>query len=130
MRNDVVMEVDIRKHPPLRQDVRSGLKTLLVQARQIWGDREHNRHTLDEIVVRLMVGVGDLARVTRGLGMSRVQRAAHIQDELAQAELKKELGNVLFSTIRWIDDLGLDPLECLDLAILAQEKFVDSDRTR
>jgi len=36
-------------------------------------------------------------------------------------ELKKELGNIIFSTIRWVDDLGLDVLECLDLAIEASD---------
>ena len=47
-----------------------------------------------------------------------------------EREFKKELGNIIFSTIRWIDDLGLDVLECLDLAIEAQEKFANSGRPR
>ncbi len=67
-----------------------------------------------------MVGVGDLARLGRDIQMP----------ELYAHEAKKELGNILFSTIRWIDDLGLDPLECLDLAIEAQEKFARSGRAR
>jgi len=37
-------------------------------------------------------------------------------------ELKKELGNVIFSTIRWCDDLGYDPEECIEIAIKCQEK--------
>jgi hypothetical protein len=53
---------------------------------------------------------------------------AEEQERLRQ--LKKELGNIIFSTIRWIDDLGLDVLECLDLAIEAQEKFAGSGRPR
>ena len=115
------MEADIRKFKPLREDVRGGLTTLLVQARQIWGHPSHSP-IIDEIVVRLMVGVGDLARLARdGAGMDRAVYAR---------EMKKELGNVLFSTIRWIDDLGLDVLECLDLAIEAQEKFAKSGRPR
>lgn len=131
------MEADIRKFKPLREDVRGGLTTLLVQARQIWGPQ---KHTLDEIVVRLMVGVGDIARVVRD--KYSVQRRVWDEErgilsvELSgprdkdYKELKKELGNVLFSTIRWIDDLGFDPLECLDLAIEAQESFAKSGRPR
>jgi hypothetical protein len=112
------MEVDIRKHPQIRADVRAGLLALRIQGRQIWGD---DKLTLPEVAVRLMVGVGDLARVTRGR-----------QDRTPEglSELKKELGNIIFSTIRWVDDLGLDVLECLDLAIEAQEKFANSGRPR
>lgn len=38
-------------------------------------------------------------------------------------ELKKEMGNIIFSTIRWADDLGYDPEECVRLAIGCQKKF-------
>jgi len=38
--------------------------------------------------------------------------------------LKKELGNMIFSNIRWCDDLGYDPEECIKIAIDCQEKFV------
>ena len=82
MRNDL-MRVDIREHKPLRADVYSACKTLLVQARQIWGGEtrsEDTRHTLDEIVVRLMVGVGDIARVARSAG--RVVRPGQWVDGL------------------------------------------------
>jgi hypothetical protein len=58
------------------------------------------------------------------------RRIRECSEPLQTIELKKELGNVLFSTIRWIDDLGLDVLECLDLAIEAQEKFARSGRPR
>lgn len=129
------MRADIREHEPLREDVRSGLTTLLVQARQIWGDDEDDRHTFQEIVVRLMVGVGDLARAARDGGYyvdppPPVNLGTAEQIERRWTGVKKELGNVLFSTIRWIDDLGLDPLECLDLAIESQEEFAKSDRPR
>jgi len=121
----MTMRVDMRIHPAIREQVHAGISALRVQARQIWGD---DKLTLDKIVVRLMVGVGDLARYVRdvrpGVGSHSVARDAW------DHELKKELGNVLFSTIRWIDDLGLDVLECLDLAIEAQEKFASSGRPR
>lgn len=121
-----MMRIDIRCHAPVREVVKSGLIALRVQGRQIWGDHERHRHNLDEIVVRLMVGVGDLARVARNQGKG----AMSVDPPGWQLELKKELGNILFSTVRWIDDLGLDPLECLDLAIEAQERFVSSGQPR
>jgi hypothetical protein len=111
------MQVDMRIHTPVRDQVHAGLSALRVQARQIWGTK---RHTFPEIVLRLMVGVGDLARHARDASV----------DPDAVREVKKEFGNVIFSTIRWVDDLGLDVLECMDLAIEAQEKFVASGRTR
>lgn len=116
------MKADIRIHRPLREDVRSGLTTLLVQARQIWG-KEH-RHSLGEVVVRLTVGVGDLARLARD-GTSFTN-----DTEAWSRELRKEMGNIILSTVRWMDDFGLDPMECLDLAIEAQEKFANSGRPR
>jgi len=107
--------------------VRAGLGALRVQGRQIWGSTEHS---LPEVVIRLMVGVGDLARLVRDRRFdSLVGPTDGIRRE-SLLELKKELGNVIFSTIRWIDDLGLDVLECLDLAIEAQEKFAASGRPR
>lgn len=120
-----VMKVDIRIHPNVREQVRSGIAALRVQARQIWGE---TRHPLPAIVNRLMVGVGDLARLARDTPSGFLWGEQHVA--LETRELKKELGNVLFSTIRWIDDLGLDVLECLDLAIEAQEKFAQSGRPR
>ncbi len=113
------MKVDMRIHPAIREQVHAGIAALRVQGRQIWG--KDTKHTLPEIVLRLMVGVGDIARLARDGGHIGIRD---------HAELKKELGNILFSTIRWIDDLGLDPMECLDLAIEAQEKFANSGRPR
>jgi hypothetical protein len=118
------MEIDIRKHPQVRADVCAGLLALKIQARQIWGT---DTLTLPQIVLRLMVGVGDLARIARN-GVPPLSDGAIALG--VRAEIKKELGNVVFSTIRWIDDLGLDVLECLDLAIEAQEKFVNSGQPR
>lgn len=98
--------------------VHAGISALRVQGRQIWGS---TRHTPGEIAVRLMVGVGDIARVVRD---------GNLLDHERERELKKELGNVLFSVVRWIDDLGFDALECIGLAVEAQEKFAKSGRAR
>ena len=58
---------------------------------------------------------GDICRWQRN---AKKDVAAHTDDEL-----KKELGNIIFSTIRWCDDLGYDPEECIDLAIKSQKEF-------
>jgi hypothetical protein len=38
--------------------------------------------------------------------------------------IETELGNMIFSTIRWCGDLGFDPEECIRQAIKCQEEFV------
>jgi hypothetical protein len=113
-------------------EVSAGLSVLRAEGRRIWGDDAFDYFKLDEIVVRLMVGVGDLARATRDGGFHNFATEGGVlpEDVARGLEIKKELGNILFSTIRWIDDLNLDPLECLDLAIAAQEAFVKSGRPR
>lgn len=124
----------MREHQAIRDQVHAGLSALRVQGRQIWGE---DRLTLPAIVIRLTVGVGDLARLARG-GAPVVSASPALPSSQAavdartswERELKKELGNILFSTVRWVDDLGLDVLECLDLAIEAQEKFAKSGRAR
>ena len=45
-------------------------------------------------------------------------------------DTKRELGNILLGAIRWIDKLGLDVLECLDLAIENNEGMADSRREK
>lgn len=87
------------------------IQDLLTQARSIWGDK---KLTLEEIVVRQGVAVGDIHRYAR-------DSAEGIKPE--EAELKKELGNIIFSTIRWCDDLGYSPEECIELAKQAQIKY-------
>lgn len=90
------------------------INELLKEARKIWGDQ---KLTPEEIFVRLGVNVGDMARWIRN---AKKDAATHTDEEL-----KKELGNTIFSLIRWCDDLGYDPEECIKLGIEAQKKFVD-----
>jgi hypothetical protein len=120
-----MMRVDMRVYPGTRDAVHAGIAALRVQGRQIWGD---TRSPLPDIVVRLMVGVGDLARLARDRPTPAGGWKLTTEEEMRQ--IKKELGNIIFSTIRWVDDLGLDVLECIDLAIEAQEKFAQSGRPR
>jgi hypothetical protein len=87
------------------------IKSLLQQGRAIWGERLN----LNQIIIRLGKIFGDLCRWERD---ATIDQPSHNDQEL-----KKELGNVIFSTIRWCDDLGYDPEECVNLAIDAQRKF-------
>ncbi len=88
------------------------IKTLLKEAQEIWGGK---RLSLSEIIVRTGKIFGDLCRWERD--------ALKDKDTHTDEELKKELGNMIFSTIRWCDDLGYDPEECIEIAKKAQKKF-------
>lgn len=84
----------------------SDLQKLLEQGREIWGDL---RMQPDEIVVALGVVYGDICR--------------QVRDGVDDEQMQKELGNALFSLIRWIDDFGYDAEECIERAMLAQQAF-------
>lgn len=88
------------------------IKNLLQQGREIWSGQKLN---LGQIIVRLGKVFGDICRHERDA----------IKDKNVHTDenLKKELGNVIFSTIRWCDDLGYDPEECIKTAIECQKKF-------
>ncbi|HMB65296.1 MAG TPA: hypothetical protein VKO42_00330 [Patescibacteria group bacterium] len=88
------------------------IKDLLKRSRGIWGEQ---RLSLSQIIVRMGKVFGDICRWERG--------APKDKEKYTDEELKKELGNMIFSTIRWCDDLGYDPEECVNLAIRAQENF-------
>lgn len=92
------------------------IKKLLREAREIW---DEERLTLGEIIVRMGKVFGDLCRWER--------RAFKDESVCTEEELKKELGNMIFSTIRWCDDLGYDPEECIELAKKAQKRFAEEN---
>ncbi len=84
------------------------IKELLAQGRKIWAD------TLPlgqfDIVVAMGVVYGDICR--------------NVRDEGTPEEMQKEMGNIILSTIRWCDDQGFDPEECIRKAIQCQREFV------
>lgn len=88
------------------------IKELLNQAREIWGNE---KLTEEQIVVRMGKILGDICRHARN--------EAGDQEIRTQEELEKEFGNMIFSTIRWADDLGLDPERCVEKAIEAQRRY-------
>lgn len=87
------------------------LRELLATARTIWGNL---RMTLPDITIAATVVVGDLARAAR--------------DGTDDNDAARELGNLILSSIRWADDLGLDLDECIRLATLAQIAHVERER--
>lgn len=88
------------------------IKELLKTGREIWGDK---KLSLPEIIVRMGKVQGDICRWERNEPKDK--------DFHTDQELKKELGNMIFSTIRWADDLNYDPQECINLAIDCQRRY-------
>lgn len=88
---------------------------LLQKVRAIWPEKM----PLADIIPATGKVFGDICTWQRN---APKDRAAH-----TDAELKKELGNMIFSTIRWCDDLGHDPEECIALAQEAQRRFVEKE---
>lgn len=74
------------------------IKELLKISREIWGDE---RLKLSQIIVRMWKVFWDICRWERD--------AIKDKDTHTDNDLKKELWNIIFSTIRWCDDLWYDP---------------------
>lgn len=93
------------------------LSDLLTLGQQIWADQPPM--DLPHIAVAACTVTGDIARISRD----------HIENSEgrdAQAELSRELGNLILSSIRWAANLGLDPAECVSQAEDAQRRYVES----
>ena len=88
------------------------IKELLKQSRQIWGKQ---KLSLAQIIVRMGKVFGDICRWERNAPKDKKFHT--------KVELKKELGNIILSTIRWCDDLGFDPEDCIKEAMKSQKKF-------
>lgn len=87
------------------------MKELLDEGNRIWQEK----NTLEEIIIRMGKVFGDICRWARNYKKDEIIHTDH--------ELKKELGNMIFSTIRWCDNLGYDPRECIKIAIDCQKNF-------
>jgi hypothetical protein len=88
------------------------IKELLKNGREIWGNR---KLSLSQIIIRLGKIYGDVCQWERN---EKKDQPFHTDEEL-----KKELGNIIFSTIRWCDDLGYDPEDCINIARECQKKY-------
>lgn len=87
------------------------IQELLDQERAIWGDQ---KQSLEHIYVCMGKTYGDIAKQAR----NKLENG-----EIDETELKKELGNMIASTTRWVDDLGFDVEECLQLALKSQRSY-------
>jgi hypothetical protein len=88
------------------------IKELNKLGQVIWKDEKNN---LSRVIVKLGKIFGDICRWERN---AKKDKKTH-----TNKELKKELGNIIFSTIRFCNDLGYDPEECIREAIESQKKF-------
>lgn len=88
------------------------IKDLRKKAKDIWGEENLS---LSQIIVRLGKVYGDICRWERDAAKDKITHT----DE----ELKKEFGNLIFSAIRFSEELGYDPEECINIAMRAQEEF-------
>jgi hypothetical protein len=89
------------------------IRELLERSREIWGKQTL---TLSEVIPKMGTVFGDICRWERN-----AKKDSHDHTE---EELKAELGHMIYATMKWCDDLGHDPEECIELAIESQEKFV------
>jgi hypothetical protein len=88
------------------------INNLLQEGKQIWGSE---KLSLSQIIVRMGKVYGDICRWERD--------AIRDKNIHTDEELKKELGNIIFSTIKWCDDLNYDPEDCIKSAIDCQNRF-------
>jgi len=88
------------------------IKDLENKAKEIWGNE---KLPLAQIIVRLGKIYGDICRYERG---SIKDKGSHTDEEL-----KKEFGNLIFSSVKYAKELGYSAEECVEIAIKAQENY-------
>lgn len=89
------------------------IEEMLLEGRKIWPEKM----TLKDIAICLTVITGDVARCARGA----------LKDELKE-DVGKELGNLVLSSLRWMQDLGLAPERCLEKALEAQRVYAAEEK--
>lgn len=88
------------------------IKELLDKWIEIWWNQ---KMPLAQIIVRMWKVFWDICRWER----DAIKDKTSHNDE----DLKKELGNIIFSTILWCNDLWYDPEECINIAIECQKNW-------
>lgn len=86
---------------------------ILKTGRQIWGP---DRQSLEHVLACLVKINGDIAAQVRN---------KHENGSVNTSELQKEFGNLVVSSLRWMDDLGFDIEKCLKLALDSQQAYKD-----
>lgn len=98
---------------PVTSDVDMAIRTLWSLGRSIWADWPDMQ--LTQIAICLAVIEGDISRQAR----------AHEEGDTPDLEeVGRELGGLILSAIRWMDDLGLNPHDHIWKAIATQRKHV------
>ncbi|HEX8974313.1 MAG TPA: hypothetical protein VF817_02390 [Patescibacteria group bacterium] len=87
-------------------------KEILRQTKEIWGDE---KLTLSQMIVVLGKVFGDICRWERNYAKDA---KTHTDDDL-----KKELGSLIVCSIRFCEQLGYDPEDCINLSMEAQRKI-------
>jgi hypothetical protein len=87
-------------------------ESLAALAGQIWAGEEPMG--LSHISACLCVVAGDIAR------QARAEAEGHEPDRDA---LTREFGNLVLSAFRWAGHLGLRPEECIQAAVVAQQRY-------
>lgn len=103
------------KNSNIGTDSEMSIAALLGKGRAIWPDKMR----LGEIIVALGKVIGDICRWERNAPKDAIKHT--------DQKLMRGLGNVIFSSLRWCDDLGYDLRECIDLAFACQRK-ISSER--
>lgn len=88
------------------------IRNILEQSKEIWGEQ---KLSLGQMIVVLGKVFGDICRWERNY---QKDQKTHTDEDL-----KKELGNLIASSVRFCDDLGYDPEECINLALESQKKI-------
>jgi hypothetical protein len=91
------------------------LDELVREERAIWGPQLTPPSLVPEILGRVH---GEICLLTR----TRREQGDMWTDE-QRADYGRELGNLMATAARFIDDAGLDPGECLDAALQGQRNY-------
>lgn len=102
---------------PLLIDYDPVISALVRQARRIWGPR---LPFTPLVTTLLQVPLGDVARLVREWKAG----APLLKDQVG-----RELANLILTSLRLIDDLGLSPTECLRAALVSQQRYVGTHPT-
>jgi len=88
-----------------------GTNDILRAGREIWGS---DPMSLTHVAACAAVVAGDIARIARDA----------IEGAGSDEGVARELGNLIVSAVRWADDLGFDPAQCVQEALSAQQRYV------
>ncbi len=88
------------------------IKEISKQTKEIWQDE---KLSLSQMIVVLGKVFGDICRWERD----------YVKDKNSHTDndLKKELGNLIVCGIKFSENLGYDPEECIRLALESQKKI-------